>query len=196
MDDETDDGRPAGWVLLSSSAAMDLDGAWERFGQVHRVPVPADTDLDAILPGTPCFLVRTDRNRVVGLWAVGEVVAPPLALPAGTPVLPAEAPLGAIDPSVPRTYAEVELLALAKAVPLTTLVEDARLARSPLGGRRPAIELGSDPGTPIALPSSAVRALEALEWWIEEPTDEQRRALDRLLAEEDPLLDALEAGEG
>ncbi len=177
---------PAGWVLRAGSGDLDLDGLLERFGQIHRVPVASGSTLEV---GTPCFLVRTDRNRVVGLWAVGEVVAPVLDLPAGTEVLPAESLLGAIDAAVARSYAEVELLALAKPIALASLLEDARLARS---------ELATDPDlaeprAPVPLRIGEVRALEATEWWIDEPSEAQRAELDRLLAAEDPILDALEA---
>lgn len=179
----------AGWVLRTSSAALDLDAVLERFGQLHRIPIAAGARADALAPGTPCFLVRTDRNRVVGLWGIGEIVAPSLSLPAGTPLLPAEEPLGAvIDPAEARTYAEVELLALAKPVPLDALLADAHLERSELGAS------GRDraPDEPLRLRAAEVRSIEALELWLEEPDDEQRRALDRLLAAEDPILDALD----
>ncbi|MEZ5138474.1 MAG: hypothetical protein R2702_07465 [Acidimicrobiales bacterium] len=180
-------GRAAGWALRTSREAIDLDGLLARFGQLHRIPIEPGPVADELAPGTPCFLVRTDRDRVVGLWAVGEVVAPTLALPAGTPLLPAEEPLGAIDPAGARCYAEVELLPLAKAIPLEVLLDDARLSRSELAG--------AADGThrPLRLRAGEVRALESIEWWIDEPDDDQRRDLDRLLAAEDPLLDDLDA---
>ncbi|MCB1038805.1 MAG: hypothetical protein KDA94_04625, partial [Acidimicrobiales bacterium] len=70
-----------------------------------------------------------------------------------------------------------------------SLLEDARLARS---------ELATDPDlaeprAPVPLRIGEVRALEATEWWIDEPSEAQRAELDRLLAAEDPILDALEA---
>lgn len=177
-------------MLRASSAQLDLDGLLERFGSLHRIPVAPGERADELAPGTPCFLVRTDRNRVVGLWAVGEVVAPALVLPAGTALLPAEAPLGELDPGSARCYAEVELLPIAKPVALDALLADARLERSELGPR------GRDlpEGAPLRLRSKEVRALEELDLWIEEPSDEQRHALDRLLTDEDPILDALEGG--
>lgn len=179
-------GPAAGWALRTSRAAIDLDGLLDRFGQLHRIPIEAGPAASELAAGTPCFLVRTDRDRVVGLWAVGEVVAPTLALPAGTPLLPAEEPLGAIDPATARTYAEVELLPLAKPIPLEVLLGDARLGRSELADAADGTE------RPLRLRSGEVRALESIEWWIDEPDDEQRRDLDRLLAAEDPLLDDLE----
>lgn len=169
---------------------MDLDGLLERFGQVHRVPVRPGDRADALAPGTPCFLVRTDRHRVVGLWAVGEVVAPALSVPAGTPALPAEEPLGLVDVQVARTYAEVELLPIAKPIALDALLADARLARSELGDRGADL----DEGDPLRLRAAELRAIEEIDLWIDEPDDEQRRALDDLLAAEDPILDQLGIG--
>jgi hypothetical protein len=190
MDDPTTAAPAAGWVLRASRAELDVDALLERFGQLHRIPVGAGDAAAQLQPGQPCFLVRTDRARVVGLWAIGEVVAPVLHLPAGTPVLPAEGPLGTTDETAERTYAEVELLPVAKPVALEALLTDDRLARSPLTG-------AGEPGrAPLPLTREQVRAIEAVELWIEEPSEEQRRALDRLLADEDPILDALEADAG
>lgn len=188
---DTDDPAPRGWVLRASGESLDIDALLARFGQVHRVPVPEGSELD---PGSPCFLLRTDRNRVVGLWAVGEVVASVLHLPPGTPLLPAEEPLGPaagnVDAAVGRTYAEVELLPLAKPIPVDALLDDARLARS-------ALATWSDGElAPLPLLAKHVRALESVEWWIEAPTDEQRAELDRLLAAEDPILDSLDVEGG
>lgn len=187
----TTDATPAAWIVRASSAAVDLDGLLDRFGRIHRLPIAAGERAAALAPGTPCFLVRTDRHRVAGLWAVGEVVAPTLSLPAGTPLLPAEEPLGdAIDPLAARTYAEVELLPIAKPVALEALLADARLARSELGDR--GTDLAAD--EPLRLRGGELRAIEEIELWIDDPDDEQRGALDRLLAEEDPILDRLGLG--
>ena len=51
----------------------------------------------------------------------------------------------------------------------------------------------AEPRAPVPLRIGEVRALEATEWWIDEPSEAQRAELDRLLAAEDPILDALEA---
>jgi hypothetical protein len=192
-DDVTRDERPAaGWVLHASSAVLAIDALIERFGQLHRIPIAAGAAAD-LEPGQPCFFVRTDRSRVVGLCAVGEIVAPALALPAGTPLLPAEEPLATASAEAARTYAEVELLPIAKAVALDSLLADDALGRSSLAL---VARAATGPCEPLALTTSEVRALEAIEFWIDEPADEQRRALDRLLAAEDPILDRLEAPGG
>jgi hypothetical protein len=180
--DEIDFGA---WVLRLSGAELDVDGVLERFGQVYRCPIEPSDRAELLAPGQPCFLIRTDRSKVVGIWAVGEVVAPTLTLPAGTELLPGEA---AMKPSLAvadaRTYAEVELVPLSKAIALDKLRADPVLARSePVAS--------PDLSDPLVLTPAEVRALEAIDFWMEPPTDEQRSALDRLLAAEDDLLDHL-----
>lgn len=177
-------------MLHAGSSVLAIDALIERFGQLHRIPIAASAAAVELEPGQPCFFVRTDRSRVVGLFAVGEIVAPALDLPAGTPLLPAEEPLATATVDAGRTYAEVELLPIAKVVALDALLADEHLERSALSQVARAPE---GPCEPLALTTSEVRALEAIEFWIDEPADEQRRALDRLLAAEDPILDRLEA---
>lgn len=169
---------PAGWLLRVDRSVLDVGATLAEHGQLYRCPIAPGPTADALAPGQPCFLARTDRNGVVGLWAVGEVVAPVLHLPAGTPVLPAEVDA---DPAAARCYAEVELLPLAKPIAASKLAEDEALAGSPL------TETEGDVG-PWPLTGAHVRAIEALEFWIDPPTDEQRAALDALLAAEDELL--------
>src|SRR4051812_22851304 len=78
------------WGLGVGSADLDVEGALDRFGQVYRCPITPSERAEQMGPGQPCVLVRTDRSKVMGIWAVGEVVAPTLSLPAGTRVLPGE----------------------------------------------------------------------------------------------------------
>lgn len=177
----------AGWILRASKSDVDLDTVLARFGQIYRIP----TTTKSLEPSTPCFLVRTDGNRVVGLWAVGEVVAPNLELPPNTALLPGELPLGpAVRSEQHRHYAEVELFPIAKPVPIAKLLEDEQLEGSELANWQSASS-----HTALALSAQQVRAIEAFEWWIEEPSEDQRAELDQLLADEDPILDRLEASD-
>ena len=164
------DARPAGWVLRERTAHLDVSAMLERFGQVYRYPLGPEADLDAIEAGQRCVLLRTNRSRVVGLWAIGEVVAPVLHLAAGLdhPAAPAADAGLAVDGSV--AYLEVELLPLAKPLALDRLA-DLRLDRSE--------------ATLTPLTRDELRAIEAQEFWIDALDDEQQAALDRLLAAEE-----------
>lgn len=179
------DDQTAGWVLHVDRATLDVAATLAEHGQIYRCPVPPGRLAEAMGPGQPCFLVRTDRNAVVGLWAIGEVVAPCLAVPAGTPALPAEVD---VDPDVDRHYAEVELLPLSKAISVDKLQAIAELGTSPV--TTPDRGVG-----PWPLTADQVRAIEALDVWIEPPSDEQRARLDALLAAEDEILPDLAIGD-
>ncbi|WP_426571165.1 hypothetical protein [Aquihabitans sp. McL0605] len=186
--DPTTDGELpfGGWVLRAGQDALDVDAALARFGQVWRCPIPSSERAAQMEPGQPCFLVRTDRSRVIGIWAVGEVVAPCLSLPAGTALLPGEAgivPDG--TETLARSYAEVELLPLAKPIALDKLLADPVLAASELGRAADLLD-------PLALTPRELRAVEAIEFWMEPPSDELRAALDAVLAREDDILDRLD----
>jgi hypothetical protein len=138
-------------------------------------------------PGQPCILLSLDRSRVAGLWAIGEVVAEPLDLPADLAWTPAERPLLAEPtPSCgrPRRWAEVELLPLDKPLSFEALAKVPGLAGTVLADPR---SLPGAPG-PVALTAAQVRAIESLDTWLEEPSDEQRIALDQLLLAEEALL--------
>ena len=185
--DRTDrDETPFGaWVLRVSGDEIDVDAVLDRFGQVYRVPITPSERADQLDAGQPCVLIRTDRSKVVGIWAIGEVVAACLAVPAGTDLLPAEVPLGpTVTSDRDRCYAEVELLPLAKPISLDKVRADDVLARSE-------VITAADLADPLVLTPAEVRAVEAFEFWIEPPSDEQRSALDRLLAAEDDLIDLL-----
>jgi hypothetical protein len=125
----------------------------------------ADADrAGTMAPGQPCFLVRTDRSKVIGLWAVGEVVGP-------------SAPLAGSGDG-PQWCAEVELLPLEKAIARTKLVAHDVLA----GG---AVATASFADTPVPLSRREVRALESFDFWMVDPRPDQQAALDALLEAEE-----------
>lgn len=157
----TTDGTPiGGWVLRADPGGFDVADTLARYGQVFHFPLVANDRTGLMEPGQACYLFSGDRSRVVGIWGVGEVVAPVLAL---------------ADDDV---LAEVEILALAKPIGVDRLTADPTLARS---------ELLTDPAgpNPVVLRPDERRALEAFEFEIVEPDDEQRRLVDRALAEFD-----------
>ena len=171
---QTEDGTPiGGWVLRSDGRSFDVRPMLEEYGQVFRYPVDPNARVDLMAPGQPCFLHIGDRSRVVGLWAIGEVVAPALALPVD--------PGG--DDTAEQLYAEVELLALAKPIPDDKLRADPKLARSELftAGDRP---------NPLVLRPVEVRAIEAFDFELVPPTDEQAARLEALLDAEESDDDA------
>lgn len=179
---------PAGWALLADRSTPGVTASLGRFGSIYRHPLPlGPAQRAALRPGHPCVLLSLDRSRVAGLWAIGEIVAEPLDLPAGFPWTPAERPLLADDgPEVPpaRCWAEVELLPLDKPVAFEVLASVSGLAGTSL------VDPGALPPVPGPVPLSAgqLRAIESLDTWLEEPTDEQRTALDELLLAEEALL--------
>lgn len=167
----TPEGTPiGGWVLRGDRATFDVAPMLDRFGQIYRYPVTPGPRAELMAPGQPCFLYLTDTSRVVGLWAVGEVVAPVLAVP--------------IDPSDPapglgpRLLAEVEMLPLRKAIPARDLRKDPALSGS---------EVFTDPSraNPLVLQPREVRAIEGYEFELVPPSPEQSERLDALLAAED-----------
>jgi hypothetical protein len=178
--------RPRGWALIADRSTPGAGRSIERFGLVYRHPLPLDGD-DTMVAGQPCMLLQVDTSRVVGLWAIGEVVAEPLHLPASFAWSPAELPLLAEVPDgdpPERRWAEVELLPLEKPLPIDRLASHRDLASSPLVDARvrpPA------PG-PMPLSSAEVRAIESFDAWLVEPDPEARRALDDLLEAEEHLL--------
>lgn len=169
----TQHGTPiAGWVLRADRAVFDVGAMIEEYGQVFRHPVEAGERADHMEPGQPCFLFVTDTSRVVGIGAIGEVVAPVLV-----------APVDIDDPeSAEQSYAEVELLPLEKAIPLTKVREHPVLGQSE-------IVTGADLANPLALSIEEVRAIEGFEFTFLEPTEEQaERLADALGAEETGLI--------
>lgn len=160
-------------MLRGDRNTVDLTPMVETFGQIYRYPVEPGERADLMAPGQPCFLFRTDTAHVVGLWAIGEVVAPVLALP--------------VDPAHPDgptvLHAEVEMLMLQKPIAAAKLREEATLEAS---------ELFTEPGrvNPLVLEPRAVRAIEGFEFELVAPTPEQSDRLDALLAAEDAALDS------
>lgn len=167
---------PAAWLLTDDGTDGLVAASLARYGSIYRVALDPDGD-EAPRSGDPVVLLSVDRSRVVGLWAVGQAVAEPLRRPAGSVVLPGE-PDGC-DGAHARTYAEVELLPVAKPIPMAELRALAALA--------PAL---SAPARCAPLSRAQRHAVEGLELWLEEPSDEQRLALDAVLAAEDEALDA------
>lgn len=168
---------PAGWVIRADRSVLDVGPLLERFGMVHRYPIARSAEADAMRPGQPCVLFRTDRAGVVGIWAIGEVVGPSAPIPAAFEH-PAAGRAGDLDEHGGQLYAELELLPLAKPISVDKLQADATLAASRMLADPPTVN-------PVPLERAELRAIEALEFWIDEPSDEQRAALDAQLAAED-----------
>ena len=156
---------PAGWLLVADRSVLDIDPMIEAVGQVYRYPVADAGRAAALAAGQPCFLLRTDRSKVIGLWAVGEVVGE-------------SAPLADDDGAEPRWAAEVELLPLEKAIARTKLIDHAVLADGP-------VATATFADTPIPLDRREVRALETFDFWMVDPRPDQRDALDALLDAEE-----------
>lgn len=168
----TEDGTPiGGWALRSDPATFDAFGMIAEFGQVWRHPVEPGPLADLMDAGQPCFLIVLDRSRVVGLWALGEVVAP-------ATTITIETPEGEVTE---QTFAELELLPLAKGIALEKLAEHRVLAAS-------ALVTATDAPNPIVLRPEEVRALEEIEFEIVPPSAEQLLALDEVLGDEDDGL--------
>jgi hypothetical protein len=171
-DAETDPSpaAPAGWLLVADHTVLDIDPMIEAVGQVYRYPVADAERAQAMAAGQPCFLLRTDRSKVIGLWAVGEVVGDSAPLAEGTD--------GAGDADEPRWAAEVELLPLEKAIALTKLVDHKVLAASP-------VARATFADSPVPLGRREVRAFETFDFFLVDPRPDQLDVLDGLLAAED-----------
>ena len=168
----TDDGTPiGGWVLKADPAVFDVASMLEAYGQVFRYPVPAGSRADLMEAGQPCFLFQSDTSRVVGIWAIGEVVAPVLV-----------APLDPDDPDAgDQLYAEVELLPLEKGLALGKLRDHKVLATSEL-------VTTPDAANPVVLRPEEVRALEEFDFSFVEPTEEQLANLEEALGSDETGL--------
>ena len=168
----TDDGKPiGGWVLKADPSVFDVSQMLEDFGQVFRYPVEPGSRADLMDAGQPCFLFQGDTSRVVGIWAVGEVVATCFS-----------APLDADNPDAgEQLFAEVELLPLEKGIPIDKIKAHKVLAQG---------ELVSDPNraNPIVLRPEEVRALEEFDFTFVEPTEQQAENLAEALGEETGLI--------
>lgn len=158
---------PAGWLLVADHTVLDIDPMLDAVGQVYRYPVADAERAQAMEPGQPCFLLRTDRSKVIGLWAVGEVVGE-------------SAPLD--DDPEGRWAAELELLPLEKAIARAKLIDHKALATGPVAAATFA-------DTPVALERREVRAFETFDFFLVDPRPDQLDALDDLLAAEDASSD-------
>jgi hypothetical protein len=157
-----------GWALRGDRSTFDVGPMVESFGQVYRYPVEPGPRASAMAPGQPCVLILEDTSRVVGLWFIGEVVAPVLEVAAD-----------ADDPEAGTVlHAEVEMLPLAKPISLDKLRGNVDLAAS---------ELFTAAGSPnpLVLEPRAMRAIESFEFEIVAPTAEQSDRLDAVLAAEE-----------
>jgi hypothetical protein len=168
----TDDGKPiGGWVLRADPGAFDVAATLAEFGQVFRFPLDPNDRTDLLDAGQPCFLFSADTSKVVGIWAIGEVVAPPTLIE-----------LEGADGSVQsQLYAEVELLPLAKPISVDKLTKHKVLAQG---------ELLTAPGreNPIVLRPEEVRAIEEFEFDFVEPTEEQIARVEEVLGQEDGMI--------
>jgi len=168
---KTAGGTPVGgWVLRGDRSTFDVGPMIERYGQVYRYPVEPGDRADLMAPGQPCFLYLTDTSRVVGLWGIGEVVAPVLLVP--------DDPASIEGPATLMT--EVEILPLAKPIAESRLRAEKVLAGSEMF-------TAADLPNPLVLEPRAVRAIESFEFELVSPTDEQADRLDVLLAAEEHL---------
>ncbi|CAN5811524.1 hypothetical protein BH10ACT1_BH10ACT1_27740 [soil metagenome] len=168
----TEDGKPiGGWALRADPAVFDVDSMLSEFGQVFRHPVDPGARADLMGPGQPCFLFQSDTSKVVGIWAVGEVVATCFA-----------APLDPDDPDAgEQLFAELELLPLEKAIPFAKIKEHKVLSQGEL-------VTAPEQSNPIVLRPEEVRALEEFDFAFVPPTLEQIEALQDALGEEDTGL--------
>ena len=162
---------PAGWLLIADQRVLDIDPMIEAVGQVYRYPVADAARAAAMTPGQPCFLLRTDRSKVVGLWAVGEVVGDAAPLEESSDE-------AGVDGGTARWAAEVELLPLEKAIARTKLTAHRALAEGP-------VATATFADTPVPLDRRQVRAFETFDFFLVDPRPDQRDALDVLLDAEE-----------
>ena len=163
----TSDGRPiAGWVLRADPGGFDVAAVFATYGQVFRFPLPESERAELLAPGQACYLYSGERSRQVGIWGAGEVVAPVLELDDQ-----AAAAAGA------ALLAEVEILALAKPI------ARAKLARDPVLARGELLSDGARPN-PVVLRAEELRALEAFDFELVEPSEAQRALVEAALDDE------------
>lgn len=169
----TADGKPiGGWALRAGPGGFDVAATLAEYGQVFRFPLDPSDRADQMDAGQPCFLYSADSSRVMGIWAIGEVVAPV-----------AEIAIDAEDPDSLETqlYAEVELFSLAKPISIDKLRAHKVLAKGEL-------VTDQDQANPVVLRPEEVRAIEEFEFDIVEPTEEQLARLDEVLGADDGMV--------
>lgn len=168
----TDDGTAiGGWALRADPGVFDVAGTLAEFGQVFRFPLDPTPRADLLDVGQPCFLHAGDTSKVVGIWAVGEVVAP-------TTLIEIEAADGSRQSQL---YAEVELLPLVKPIPVDKLARHDVLAQG---------ELLTSPrqANPIVLRPEEVRAIEEFDFEFVAPTEDQIARMEEVLGSEDGMI--------
>jgi len=157
-----------GWVLRADPEVFDVLPMIEEYGQVFRYPIEVNDRTALMDSGQPCFLFLGDTSKVVGIWAVGEVVAPVFSVP--------------VDPDDPdageQLFAEVELLPLVKPIALAKLRADPAIASSEL-------VTAPDQPNPLVLEPAAVRAVEAHDFDFVAPTDDQLARMEEVLGPDD-----------
>lgn len=150
-------------MLRADPGTLDVAAAFARYGQVFRFPLPAGERAEQMAAGQPCYLFSAATSRVVGVWGVGEVVGPVLELTdaqaavVGHPLL-----------------AEVEVLALAKPITVDRLRDHRVLGQGELLRE-------TDRPNPVVLRPEELRALEAFEFEIVPPTEDQRALVETAL---------------
>lgn len=168
----TDDGKPiGGWVLRAEPGGFDVAATLAEYGQVFRFPLDPGPRVELLDAGQPCFLYSGDRSKVIGIWAIGEVVAP-------ATLVELEAADGTTEAQL---WAEVELLPLAKPISVDKLRADKVLAAGEL-------LTDAEQASPIVLRPEEVRAIEGFEFDFVEPTEEQLARLDEALGAEDGMI--------
>lgn len=175
---QTTEGRSiGGWVLRGDPGGFDVAGTLATFGRVFRFPLEANERTELMDAGQPCFLYSGDTSKVVGIWAIGEVVAP-------TTLVELDADDGAgggAEVVSSQLYAEVELLPLVKPLAVDQLRKHPVLAESQL-------LTSSDAANPLVLRPEEVRAIEELDFAFAEPTEEQLARLDEVLGADDGMV--------
>lgn len=168
----TDDGKPiGGWVLRAEPGVFDVAETLAEFGQVFRFPLDPSPRADLLDAGQPCFLYSADTSKVVGIWAVGEVVA-------ANTLIEIDATDG---PGQSQLYAEVELLPLVKPIPVDKLAGHKVLSQGEL-------LTAPEQSNPIVLRPEEVGAIEEFDFEFVSPTPEQIARVEEVLGSEDGMI--------
>ena len=169
----TEDGKPiGGWVLRADPGGFDVAGTIAEFGQVFRFPLDLSPRAALMDAGQPCFLYSGDTSKVVGIWAVGEVVGPV------TTVTTTDDDGNEVEQ---QHFAEVELLPLEKPIAHGKLKDHRVLATGEL------LTSPTQPNPGVLRPEE-VRGLEEFDFAFVEPTDAQMDRLAEVLGQDEDGL--------